>query len=121
MCLETEGPASPCGSKEGQTPFSLDGGEAAEEDQALSVGHSHSGLGVWRLMPGGGDISRSCMEDVELLDGGEWPVVEAPAPASSLDRPCTLDSSSALRWPTFPSFASILCNPQCPPSRFFLG
>ena len=48
-CLESEGFASPCGSR-GPAPFSLDGGdEAAEGDQALLVGHSHLGLGVWRL------------------------------------------------------------------------
>lgn len=57
VCLETEGLASPCGSRAGQTPFFLDGGdESAEEDQALSVGHSGLGLGVWRLMGEGGDI-----------------------------------------------------------------
>lgn len=57
MCLESEGPASGCGSKAGQTPFSLDSDdEAAEEDQTLSVGHSHLELGVWRLIPGGEHI-----------------------------------------------------------------
>lgn len=55
VCLETEGPASRWGSKVGQIPFSLPD-EAAEEDQTLSVRHSQLGLGVWRLMPGGGDI-----------------------------------------------------------------
>lgn len=50
VCLGTGGLVSPCESKEGQTLFSMDGGDkAAEGDQALSVRYSHLGLGVWRL------------------------------------------------------------------------
>lgn len=57
VCLESEGPASGCGSKAGWTPFSLDSGdEVAEEDQTLSVRHSHLELGVWRLIAGGEHI-----------------------------------------------------------------